>query len=296
MEGKDIYRNLFENAVDPIVILDKKGKFTEINNKVVEILGYTRKDLIGKKFTEVNILTKKSKLIAYKNFIKRMAGFGIKPYEIEIIKKNGEIIIGEINASSVKENDKIIGDMIIIRDVTERKKAEEELKMSEEKWSSLTENTNDIIMIVDNKGIIQYINRTIPPFTPEGTIGKTVYEYTQREQHDIMMRSLREVFKTGKPGNYEISSNIPKIGMVWFNTKVVPIKRYGNVNSVIMISTDITERKKAEEQLKKSKDNIQSKVEELERFNKIAVGRELRMIELKNRIKELEEKLGEKSK
>lgn len=100
------YRILFENATDPIVIIDKKGKFIEINKKFEEILGYKKSDLIGKRFTETSILTKRSKLVALKKFMKRMTGLEIKPYEIEIVKKNGEIIIGEINAISVKEEEK----------------------------------------------------------------------------------------------------------------------------------------------------------------------------------------------
>jgi len=145
-----------------------------------------------------------------------------------------------------------------VTDITERKKAETKLKDSEEKWISLTGNTNDIIMMVDNKGVIRYINKTIPPYTPEGTIGKSLYEYTQTEQHDIMRKSLGRVFKTGEPDSYEISSEIPKIGIVWFNTKMVPVKRDGSVDSVIMISTDITERKKAEEKIKVFSDAVAS--------------------------------------
>jgi len=131
----------------------------------------------------------------------------------------------------------------------EEKKAEEALRDAKEKWDSLTANTDDIIMIVDSQGVIQYINRTIPPYTPEDTIGKTVYEYVPREQHDVMRKSLTKVFKTREPDSYEVSTNIPKIGSMWFRTKVVPIKRDRKAVAVIMISTDITELKKTEEAL-----------------------------------------------
>jgi PAS domain S-box-containing protein len=140
--------------------------------------------------------------------------------------------------------------------ITERKKAEEALRDAKEKWASLTENTDDIVMIVDGNSVIQYINRTIPPYTPEETVGKTVYEYVPREQHNVMEESLREVFKTGKPKSYEVSLNIPKIGTMWFSTKVVPIKHDGKVSSAIMISANITDQKKAEEELKNSEERL----------------------------------------
>jgi PAS domain S-box-containing protein len=136
------------------------------------------------------------------------------------------------------------------RDITERKQWEEALRDAKEKWTSLTENTDDIVMIVDGNGVIQYINRTIPPYTPEETVGRTVYDYVPREQHDVLEKSLREVFKTGKPDRYEVSSSIPTIGTIWFSTKIVPIKHDRKVSSAILISSDITERKKAEEKIR----------------------------------------------
>jgi len=139
---------------------------------------------------------------------------------------------------------------------SEHKQAEEELREKEKKWTSLTENTNDIIMIVDNKGKLQYINKTMPPYTPKETVGKSVYEYVPKEQHDTMRNSLINVFKTGKPETYEVSSVIPKLGTIWFSTKVVPIKNEENVVNAILISTDITERKQAEKVLRQSEQRL----------------------------------------
>jgi PAS domain S-box-containing protein len=134
-------------------------------------------------------------------------------------------------------------------DITERKRSEEALQDAKEKWASLTENTDDIVMITDNKGVIQFVNRTISPYTPEETVGKTVYEYVPREQHNVLEKSFREVFKTGKPESYEVSSSIPTVGTIWFRTKVVPIKHDGKVSSAILISANITDQKNAEEEL-----------------------------------------------
>ncbi len=161
------------------------------------------------------------------------------------------------------------------------------LKISEEIWRSLTENTNDIIMIVDKLGIMQYINKTIPPFTVDETIGKSVYEYTPKEQHDIMRESIDKVFEMGKSDSYEVSSSIPGTGNIWFRTKVIPIKRNNETVQVILISTNITEQKNAEELLKE-------KIEELERYKDITVGRELRIVELKKEVNKLCKKYGEK--
>lgn len=141
------------------------------------------------------------------------------------------------------------------REIDERKKAEEALKDSEQKWASLTQNTKDILLIVDKKGTIQYINKTFPPYTLEKTIGTDVYKYLPKEQHNIMSESLKKVFRTGKSDSFEVSSDIPEIGIIWFNTRVVPIKTEGKTSSAILITSDITDRKKAEEMLIKSEES-----------------------------------------
>jgi PAS domain S-box-containing protein len=146
--------------------------------------------------------------------------------------------------------------MILYKDITERKQWEDALRDAKEKWASLTGNTDDIVMVVDGSGVIQYINRTIQPYTPEETVGKTVYEYIPREQRNVLEKSLREVFKTGKPGRYQVSSNIPKIGTIWFSTKVVPVKYDGKVSSAILISSNTTDQKNSEEELRNSEERL----------------------------------------
>jgi len=131
------FKNLFELAGDPIIILDKKGIIVDINKKTKELFGYTKEELLGKKFTDAGILTRKSRLIALKKFLKRMAGFEVKPYEIEVIKKNGEKIIGEINAATIR-GDGVVYDMVIIRDITERKKIEDELRKRNEELEKIS--------------------------------------------------------------------------------------------------------------------------------------------------------------
>jgi PAS domain S-box-containing protein len=101
-----------------------------------------------------------------------------------------------------------------------------------------------MIIIIDNKDIIQYMNRTVPPYTPEEVVGKSIYDYIPIEQHEITKKTLESVFKEGKPKSYEISSVIPKKDIMWFFIKVIPIKQDGKVISVIEIVSDITERKK----------------------------------------------------
>jgi len=149
LKSEEKFKNLFENAVDPILILDRKGRSVEANAKVHELLGYSKKNLIGKNFITGGILSKKSTLITLKNFAKRMAGFDVKPYEVEVIKKNHEILIGEINAAPLRENGRIVGDVVIVRDVTWKKEAEKALRERANKLTTLYE----LAELVETPGI-----------------------------------------------------------------------------------------------------------------------------------------------
>ena len=156
-------------------------------------------------------------------------------------------------------------------EIIERKQAEEKLRSMKEKWTSLVENTTDTIMIVDSNNVIQFVNKTIPPSTPEGVIGETVYEYVSKEHHDVMRKSLEKVYKTGKQDSYEVALDMmkinPELGTLYFRTKVIPIKTDKEVSDVIMIASDITERKRAEEERRAMNEELEATSEELRASN-----------------------------
>ncbi len=136
IESKKHFQKLFSTMVDPIVIVNSKGNFLDVNKKVEEITGLKREYYIGKNFLKTKIVTKKSKLILLKNLLLRMAGEKIKPYEIEIITRDGNRIPFEVNAQKIDYFGKN-ADIVSFRDVSERKKAEKELKEAHDKLKSL---------------------------------------------------------------------------------------------------------------------------------------------------------------
>jgi len=264
-ESEERFRAIFEGANDGILVADTKTKrFAFANPRICEITGYSLEELL--KLGIGNIHPKKDLPYVIDSFTKQMQGKLTLSKDIPVLRKDERVVYCDVNSKPIKigSHEYLVG---LFRDVTEHKKAEEALQDAKEKWASLTENTDDLVMIVDGNGVIRYINITIPPYTPEETVGKTVYEYVPREQHNVFEKSLREVFKTGKPGSYQVSSNIPKIGTIWFSTKVVPIKHDGKISSAILISSNITDRKKAEEELRNSEERLKETNKKLEVAN-----------------------------
>jgi len=127
-ESEEKYRAIFESANDVIVTLNLKGNITAVNRRAEEISGYTRDELMGKNIARLKMFTPKSLAIILKNFGKRMIGMDVPPYEVELIRKDGKKLFIEINARPLRQEGKVVGDMVILRDVTERKEAEEKLK------------------------------------------------------------------------------------------------------------------------------------------------------------------------
>ncbi len=139
-------------------------------------------------------------------------------------------------------------------DVTERRKAQVALQENERRLYSLLLNIPDVVMNVARDGTILSINRAVMPgISIEEPVGHSVYDYIALSQKDAMRNAINKVFKTGKPGTSQILGVGPKgASSAWYESRMVPIKEAGKVAEIIIISTDITERKKAQETLQKN--------------------------------------------
>jgi two-component system, sensor histidine kinase and response regulator len=128
VESEQRFRDLFENASDVIYTTDARGNFTSLNKSGQRMLGYTQDEAASLNFSQV-ISPDGLKLA------KEMGEFNLKSgeqtvYELEVIKKNGEPLLLEINARSKYRNGKRAGIQGIGRDITQRKQVEAELKLA----------------------------------------------------------------------------------------------------------------------------------------------------------------------
>lgn len=143
------------------------------------------------------------------------------------------------------------------------KQTDEALRESEAKWRSITENSPDHIMLLDRNANIQFINRTVPDLSKEEVIGKSVYSYTPSEFHKVASDCFKHVLETGEPETYG-TQYVTKEGEVrYFDVRVSPILHHGEVIALISSSTDITERKHIEGELKKSEEKFRYLVENI---------------------------------
>jgi PAS domain S-box-containing protein len=142
LESEEKYRVIFENANDLIVYTDLEGRFIELNDKLEEIFGYKREDFIGKRFTEVDVLGPRDLKKARKDLRNTIAGNPRQVSEFEVFRKDGTKAFVEVNSRLIKIDGRTRASILIIRDITERKKAEEALrKVHEELERKVRERT-----------------------------------------------------------------------------------------------------------------------------------------------------------
>jgi len=258
-KSEEKYKNLFEKAIDPIVILDEKSNFLDVNEQVTGLLGYKKKELIGRKFFEVNILTEKSLEKVQKNYIKRMKGEQVPPYEIEVVTKNNEIIPAEINASTIHENEKIVGDLVIIRDLRERystKKIKQELDQSEKKFRNIFDATSDFLIYLE-KGIILDVNEAalnLCNFKKKEVIGESLQIFDKFFTDIDMKKHLKaiEVTSNGEElRDYEIELKTEKGTRYEFLFSADCIRDHEEIKGILIRGKDITQRHRAWQELVK---------------------------------------------
>lgn len=128
-ESEDKFKTLFQSAADGIVRVNTRGILTDINPRLEEMTGLKIENYIGKHFSTLrDIFPMSSIAIIVKHFGERLLGKEIPPYEVEMKRKDGSLIRVEINAKAVKQNGKISSIIVVLRDISQRKRAEQDLR------------------------------------------------------------------------------------------------------------------------------------------------------------------------
>jgi PAS domain S-box-containing protein/putative nucleotidyltransferase with HDIG domain len=148
-ESKEELEAIFNQVRDGIVVLDMTGKIIKINKRITEATGYTEEDIVGKRFKSLKMFTPKSIAKMFFRFSKSLAGIEILPYEVEGYTKTGEKRIAEISGSLLRKRGKAVGVITVMRDITERKRAEEALSESEKRLKIIFDSQQNGILIID---------------------------------------------------------------------------------------------------------------------------------------------------
>ncbi len=235
---------VYRNSVGP------KGKFIEANPAIIKIFGYQNKE----EFLSINVADLYQNPKERKIFNGKMLRNGfVKEEVLRLKRKDGTPFIGSVSAVAVKdEKGRVKYYDGVIEDITKRKRTEEALRETEERFRAVADNALAWIWDVDADGLYTYaspIVEKILGYKPEEIVGvKHFYELFHPEDRKKPRKMAFAVFAKKKPFREFINRNIHKNGKtVWLSTSGMPIlDEKGKLLGYRGADTDITERKRAE--------------------------------------------------
>ncbi|MCG2722697.1 MAG: PAS domain S-box protein, partial [Thermodesulfovibrionales bacterium] len=253
----ETFRDFLEDSPLPYQSLDKNGIILDINQIWLDILGYKRKEVVGRHFNDFLAPDYHEKFgECFRQFKQTNTANNI---ELELVQKNGiRKMLSFHGKIKLDEKGNFLRTHCIFQDITGQQKAEKELRFSREKYQYLVENLNDAIYTVSPEGIILYVSpviKNILGYTPPELIGRPFAELIHPEDLDRIMKEFRDVL-AGRlyPGEYRL---IKKNGAsCWVRTSSRPLYENNRVVWIHGILAEITERKDMEEALKKSYDEL----------------------------------------
>ncbi|NUO81571.1 PAS domain S-box protein, partial [candidate division KSB1 bacterium] len=130
----------------------------------------------------------------------------------------------------------------------------EQLRESEAKMRAIFDHTPDFIVVIDCDRRIQLINHTASGFEREKVIGTSIYDYILPEYHQAMRNAVQRVFETGSAERLENEGASSDGTTSWYLTTIAPLPRDDKVQAIVILATNITERKRTEEALKQSEE------------------------------------------
>jgi len=287
-ESTTLYETLINASPEAISVFDMEGRFIYASPQTLKLHGYERKeDLLGHSAFE---LIAPEDHTSAMNILQQITRTPIlHDLQYTALRKDGTRFILEGRAVVIKDqygNPKSF--ISVTRDITERKMAEEALRKSEERFRQIAESAGEWIWETDAMGLYTYASPVVEKilgYKLEEIIGKKYfYDFFAPDVKEELKKAAFETFIKKEPIKNLLNANVHRNGnIVLLETNGMPVlDDKGNLLGYRGADTDITERKKAEE-------NLKEKINELERYKTATVGRELKMIELKKQIKELDE-------
>ncbi len=256
-ESEKRYRGLYESSPNSLTVTNSKGVILNINSASEKIFGFTKQEVIGKKYTDLGIFSPEQYEIFKNNYKEALAGKKIEPQDIKIKRKDGSIAWISVQNSLKKINNEILIEGIA-QDITDRKKAEKKLRDSEERYRNLTDSLPEVIFEIDLSFTITYTNsiasKVFGYTSQEFKEGRTIFDFVPLEDKELLLKQTKQVFR----GEYvkALQTRLKrKDGTSFFaHIHASRIFKENSVSGVRCIIHDITELRSTQEKIKESEE------------------------------------------
>ena len=267
------YRLLTENMNDIVGIMDLNLKLIFISPSIEKIAGFTPEECMLLDPTEMmtpESLAHVAEVMSEELKREQIEGVDSQrttKLELEYYHKNGSTVWMETVASFIRDDTgKIIGIHGVSRDIRDRRRAESALKESEKRFRSLIQKSLDIIIILDGNGFMIYETPSLEyilGYQPGYLIGKLPFEFIHSADLERVANDLNEVYLKTNPG-IPTEFRFRKADGTWVYLEAIGqnLLEDPTIKGIVITARDITERKHAEEELKKHRDHLEDLVKE----------------------------------
>ncbi len=258
-DSEEKYRSLVELAPDGIVAVNTEGIITSANRSFLTLVGYDSEEIVGKPFTELKS-SRVEDIPKFQSMFKSlMKGESPSPVEFLYVRRDGTSRWAEVHPSLLTKDGNPVGAQVIMRDVTERKNAEEKLRSLNEFNENVIDSIADSLLVIDpNDYRITGFNEAALKrlmLRKEDLMGKTCYETTHHRstpcEPPLHICPIQEVLKTGKTVTVEHTHFDKGNNEIFVEVSAHPVRNQeGNTVQLVYISRDITERSESEEKFR----------------------------------------------
>jgi diguanylate cyclase (GGDEF)-like protein/PAS domain S-box-containing protein len=246
------YRLLVERMREGVSQLGNDGIVQFCNDRFSEMLGYAREELVGQPVERILAYPEDMATISSKMEL-RMRGISDQ-YEVRFRRKDSSVIWVEVGGAPVTDADgNVIGSIGVHNDVTERRLAEQALRDSEARYRLMAENSTDLISRTSMHGVFLYLSdasRRLLGYEPADLVGRSAYDIIYVDDRDEV-RHLSKLITDAGPTTFSYRVTRKDGSLVWFETTSRSVRNPATdrIDEIICVSRDISERKRAEEQI-----------------------------------------------
>jgi len=279
--------SLIKNAPDPVFVSDLEGKILQANDAVYELLGFRTDEVLEQSLSRfISAEETREFTAALREVIEK----GVtRNARLNPRSASGEVIATTLNASALRDADgNVIGAIGILRDMRELDKARAYS-------DSLIKNAPDPVFVSDLEGKILQANDAVYEllgFRPDEVLEQSLSRFISPEETREFLAALREVIERGVTRNARLNPRSASGEVIPTTLNASALRDPdGKVIGAIGILRDMRAYEKVVRDLEESKAELQEKILDLEKFEEVVVGRELKMIALEKEIENLKREL-----
>jgi PAS domain S-box-containing protein len=262
--NEELYRILYEDSPSMYFTLDRHGTVLSVNRFGAEQLGYAVEELVGKPVLAVFHEEDRAAVQDQLALLLGQPGQA-RHWQFRKVRKDGVVIWVEEDARAVRRNDGTMMVLVVCSDISELKRAEEELRDSRQHYKLLVDHATDIIYRIDTMGYFTFVNPTSTRLMGYAESEFLGHHFTEFIRPDYRAKAARFYWRqlVGKlHTTYFEFPALTKDGReIWFGQNVQLMQEEGRITGLFSVTRDITERKRAEQALAASEKRLKTILE-----------------------------------